>query len=195
MRTPFNRRPSAFRGVLSSVAALAPLAVLTAAVCSVTGCGGPQAAPAIPSPEVEVASVVQKDVPIVSEWVATLDGYVNAQIQPQVAGYVIRQTYKEPGIGRGMATIARTRLFLVRSLIPVRVDRQGSERMCWTTNRSGTQRSPQNWGLFVFLVTSDQHSQEQDKHQDTEQDSERLPDVFLRSWRIMLSLLCLRATT
>jgi membrane fusion protein (multidrug efflux system) len=95
MRTPSNRRPSVFRGVLSSVAALAPLAVLTAAVCSVTGCGGPKAAPAIPSPEVEVASVVQKDVPIVSEWVATLDGYVNAQIQPQVAGYVIRQTYKE----------------------------------------------------------------------------------------------------
>jgi RND family efflux transporter MFP subunit len=95
MRTPSNRRPSAFRAVLSSVAGLSPLAVLTAAVCSVTGCGGPKAVPAIPSPEVEVASVVQKDVPIVSEWVATLDGYVNAQIQPQVAGYVIRQTYKE----------------------------------------------------------------------------------------------------
>jgi RND family efflux transporter MFP subunit len=95
MRTPSNRRPSAFRDVLSSLGALAPLAVLTAAVWSVAGCDGPKAAPAIPSPEVEVASVVQKDVPIVSEWVATLDGYVNAQIQPQVAGYVIRQTYKE----------------------------------------------------------------------------------------------------
>jgi RND family efflux transporter MFP subunit len=59
------------------------------------GCGGPNAAPAPPSLEVEVASVLQKDVPIVSEWVATLDGYINAQIQPQVAGYVIRQTYKE----------------------------------------------------------------------------------------------------
>ena len=95
MRTPSNRRPSAFCGVLSGLAAMAPLVVLIAAVCSVTGCGGPKAALAIPRPEVEVASVVQKDVPIVSEWVATLDGYVNAQIQPQVAGYVIRQTYKE----------------------------------------------------------------------------------------------------
>jgi hypothetical protein len=47
-----------FRGVLSSMAALAPLAVLTAAVCSVRGCGGPKAAPAIPRTEVEVASVV-----------------------------------------------------------------------------------------------------------------------------------------
>src|ERR1700741_3452970 len=89
-----------------------------------------------------------------------------------------------------MATIARTRLFLVRSLIPVRVDRQVSERMCWTTNLSGTQRSPENWGLFVFLVTSDQHSQEQDKRQDTEQDSERLPDVYRRRRRIAITLLC-----
>jgi membrane fusion protein (multidrug efflux system) len=44
---------------------------------------------------VEVAKVAQEDVPIVSEWVATLDGYVNAQIQAQVAGYVVAQNYKE----------------------------------------------------------------------------------------------------
>jgi membrane fusion protein (multidrug efflux system) len=35
------------------------------------------------------------DVPIRAEWVATLDGYVNAQIQPQVSGYLISQDYKE----------------------------------------------------------------------------------------------------
>jgi RND family efflux transporter MFP subunit len=71
------------------------LALLLAMVFSSVGCGNTNAAPAIPIPEVEVASVVQKDVPIFSEWVATLDGYVNAQIQPQVTGYIIRQTYKE----------------------------------------------------------------------------------------------------
>ena len=38
---------------------------------------------------------MQKDVPIVSEWTATLDGFVNAQIQPRVAGYLTRQDYKE----------------------------------------------------------------------------------------------------
>jgi membrane fusion protein (multidrug efflux system) len=59
------------------------------------GCGKTIAAPAISAPEVEVATVVQKDVPVFSEWVATLDGYVNAQIQPQVTGYITRQTYKE----------------------------------------------------------------------------------------------------
>ena len=30
-----------------------------------------------------------------SEWVATLDGYVNAQIRPQVSGYLIRRSYGE----------------------------------------------------------------------------------------------------
>jgi membrane fusion protein (multidrug efflux system) len=71
------------------------LFLLPATVIFAAGCGSPKAAPSIPSPEVEVATVIQKDVPIYSEWVATLDGYVNAQIQPQVTGYVIRQTYKE----------------------------------------------------------------------------------------------------
>jgi RND family efflux transporter MFP subunit len=52
------------------------------------------AAPPQP-PTVEVASVVQKDVPIEGEWVGTLEGYVNAQISPQVSGYLIRQDYQE----------------------------------------------------------------------------------------------------
>jgi Biotin-lipoyl like len=52
-------------------------------------------APAPPPPLVEVAPVIKKDVPLEGEWVGTLEGYVNAQIQPQVSGYVIRQDYRE----------------------------------------------------------------------------------------------------
>jgi len=55
-------------------------------------------APAVtiaPPPSVQVAQVIQKDVPVYHEWVATLDGFVNAQIQPQVSGYLIQQTYQE----------------------------------------------------------------------------------------------------
>jgi membrane fusion protein (multidrug efflux system) len=58
------------------------------------GCGKseqPQARP----PEVEVVRVEQKDVPIWNEWVGTLEGLVNAQIKPQVTGYLLRQTYQE----------------------------------------------------------------------------------------------------
>src|SRR4030081_1099385 len=67
-------------------------AVLTLAM---TGCGRTQAAAPPPPPEVRVAPVIQQDVPVYSEWVATLDGYVNAQVRPQVSGYIIKQNYKE----------------------------------------------------------------------------------------------------
>ncbi len=48
-----------------------------------------------PPPTVEVAQVAQENVRIFSEWVATIDGSVNAQIQPQVSGYLVRQNYAE----------------------------------------------------------------------------------------------------
>jgi RND family efflux transporter MFP subunit len=73
-----------------------PTAVLTLALgIFVSGCSRGQATTAMPVPEVEVATVETRDVPVFSEWVATLDGYVNAQIRPQVSGYVIKQNYKE----------------------------------------------------------------------------------------------------
>ena len=66
------------------------------------GCDGSKAASVPAPPVVQVATVVQQDTPIYSEWVATLDGYVNAQIQPRVAGYVIKQNYKEGSVvGKG----------------------------------------------------------------------------------------------
>lgn len=67
----------------------------TVSLLLATGCGKPVAAPNVPPPQVEVTPVVQKDVPIIHEWVATVDGFVNAQIQPQVSGYLLRQTYRE----------------------------------------------------------------------------------------------------
>jgi membrane fusion protein (multidrug efflux system) len=34
-------------------------------------------------------------VPLAGDWVGTLDGLVNAQIQPQVSGYLVHQNYRE----------------------------------------------------------------------------------------------------
>jgi len=61
------------------------------------GCGGSKvrAAVSLPPLMVEVVPVIQRDVPVQGEWVGTLEGYVNAQIQPQVSGYLIRQDYHE----------------------------------------------------------------------------------------------------
>lgn len=53
-----------------------------------------------PPPSVQVAEVIQKDVPVYHEWVATLDGFVNATIQPQVSGYLVKQTYQEGSLVR-----------------------------------------------------------------------------------------------
>jgi membrane fusion protein (multidrug efflux system) len=69
--------------------------VLMAAVGS--GCRQSGRDPAGPPPalEVTVTPAIQRDVPVSGEWVATLDGFVNAQIQPYVSGYLIRQNYRE----------------------------------------------------------------------------------------------------
>jgi len=69
---------------------------------AITACGrgNVHAAAAAPAPEVRVAPVIQQDVPVFSEWVATMDGYVNAQIRPQVSGYIIKQEYKEGSLVR-----------------------------------------------------------------------------------------------
>jgi membrane fusion protein (multidrug efflux system) len=84
------------RFALARVLLFILLAVFTLAVI---GCGQTRAT-ATPPPEVSVAPVVQRDVPVYSEWVATLDGYVNAQIRPQVSGYIIKQDYKEGSLAR-----------------------------------------------------------------------------------------------
>jgi membrane fusion protein (multidrug efflux system) len=66
-----------------------------------SGCSrGTAGAAAPPAPVVQVTPVAQQDTPIVSEWIATLDGYVNAQIQPHVTGYIIKQNYREGSVVR-----------------------------------------------------------------------------------------------
>lgn len=45
--------------------------------------------------EVQVAPVEQKDVPLYSEWIGTLDGFVNADIKAEVSGYLTQQAYIE----------------------------------------------------------------------------------------------------
>jgi RND family efflux transporter MFP subunit len=79
-----------------SVVSKSSFCVAVLSIClALTSCQSQKAASVPPTPEVQVVAVVQQDVPIYNEWVATLDGYVNAQIQPQVSGYLIMQNYKE----------------------------------------------------------------------------------------------------
>jgi len=81
------------RGLYLSLGTLV-LTILLVVVPSI-GCGKEKVQAGAPVPEVEVANVVQQDVPLYTECISTLDGYVNAQIQPQVTGYLLKQNYKE----------------------------------------------------------------------------------------------------
>ncbi len=58
------------------------------------GCSEKETAAPPAPPEVTVATVVQQDVPIYNEWVAQLNGPVNAEITPKVQGYLLRQEYQ-----------------------------------------------------------------------------------------------------
>jgi len=59
-------------------------------------CSSPKASPPAPAPpEVSVMTVAPETVSLSSEWIGTLDGYVNAQIRPQVSGYLLRRSYQE----------------------------------------------------------------------------------------------------
>ena len=64
------------------------------AIALASGCArhAPKAAPVA---NVQVAAVEARDVPIVREWIGTLDGSVNAQIHAQVSGYIVKQDYRE----------------------------------------------------------------------------------------------------
>src|SRR5215469_10047856 len=80
--------------------------ILTASVVMLNlgtvGCKNSHAAVPNIVTEVLVAKPIQRDVPLQREWVATLDGYVNAEIRPQVAGYIVSQNYKEgAAVGKG----------------------------------------------------------------------------------------------
>jgi RND family efflux transporter MFP subunit len=83
------------RSVIGRIQHAVAIGACAATSFALMGCEAQKAAPAPPPPDVIVTPVVQKDVPIYNEWVATLDGFDNAQIQPQVTGYIVAQTYRE----------------------------------------------------------------------------------------------------
>jgi membrane fusion protein (multidrug efflux system) len=65
-----------------------------ALVLGLAGCGKHAEPPPAPV-DVQVIPVQQRDVPVVREWIGTLDGSVNAQIRAQVTGYLLKQDYQE----------------------------------------------------------------------------------------------------
>jgi len=70
--------------------------LLAATLVLTSGCSHEATGAAAPPPlEVQVVTAQQKDVPLYTEWIGTLDGLVNADIKAQVSGYLIEQAYTE----------------------------------------------------------------------------------------------------
>jgi membrane fusion protein, multidrug efflux system len=75
-------------------------ALSAASLLQLTACAKKQGnAKVAPPLQVSVATAEQRDVPLYGDWVGTLDGFVNAQIQPQVlTGYLVKQDYREGSV-------------------------------------------------------------------------------------------------
>jgi membrane fusion protein (multidrug efflux system) len=81
---------------MSSSSSFALAFVSVAGLLSQACSAGTSAAPAPPPPPtVGVVEIQPERVTLADEWVATLDGNVNAQIRPQVSGYLISRSYQE----------------------------------------------------------------------------------------------------
>jgi membrane fusion protein (multidrug efflux system) len=118
-RVPPSQVPPPFLSVLVDLAAwlegarLAPSAgmslrihslfVAIALAAAVVACTRSAAAPPAPPPTtVGVIEVAPETVPVSTDWITTLDGFVNAQIHPQVSGYLVRRNYREgAGVRKG----------------------------------------------------------------------------------------------
>jgi RND family efflux transporter MFP subunit len=77
--------------LIAGVVCLIVIAVIVGALRPKRASGAATAAP----PDVMVAQVEQKDVDLYSEWIGTLAGDVNANVQAQVTGYLLRRDYQE----------------------------------------------------------------------------------------------------
>jgi RND family efflux transporter MFP subunit len=89
-RMPFNYKMKILTTIIPLTAALL-LGISS-------GCSRKAEQVAPPPPEVLVTTVTPRDVPVVHEAVATLEGFITANINAQVLGYVISRDYKEGSV-------------------------------------------------------------------------------------------------
>ena len=156
-------------GYLSRRVSGAVFAALATLGIFASGCNWGQAAAAAPTSEVEVATVEQRDVAVYREWVATLDGYVNAQIRAQASGYITEQNYTEgslvrkgqvlfeidprpftAALDRAKGDLAQAQAQLGKSTLDVERDKPLAEAMAIAKSQLKTRR-------MVFRVTTAIH--------------------------------------
>src|SRR5438132_7480170 len=83
------------RGAMNQLTVLGALLIY---LSFATGCSRKPAQAPVNAPEVLVTTVQPQDVPRVLERVATLDGFINANINAQVQGYIVSRDYQEGSV-------------------------------------------------------------------------------------------------
>ena len=81
--------------MLRSVRIAAAFVLAAGLVIGAIGCRKAASSVPPPVPQVVVATVIQRDVPVYSEWIGTTEGFVNAQIYPKISGYLMKQNYTD----------------------------------------------------------------------------------------------------
>jgi membrane fusion protein (multidrug efflux system) len=66
-------------------------------VVAFTSCQKPASTVSSGPPEVLVTEVVQKEVPMIRQWVGTLNGSENADVRARTTGYLQKRAYQEGG--------------------------------------------------------------------------------------------------
>lgn len=94
-----RRRLTIFRRLRQFLTLFSNLAVLSGTLAFFSACSKPAKNAALDQPpEVLVTEVSSQDVPIVREWIGSLDGSINADIRARVTGHLMSIDYKEGSV-------------------------------------------------------------------------------------------------
>ena len=124
---------------LPSISRLSWAFILPMLIGIAAGCAKEKPAPP-PPPAVEVVDVVQRDVPVNFEWVASTAGSVNAVIRPQVTGYLISQNYKEGNVVRKGQVLFRIDPRIFQSTLDQAKGQLAQQEARWTTAKANLRR-------------------------------------------------------
>src|SRR4029077_5588646 len=94
-----KQRQSTFRRSPRSLISAGTVDLSGAALGLLSACSKPTANAVLDQPpEVLVMEVAQQDVPVVREWIGSLDGSVNADVRARVSAHLISKDYKEGAV-------------------------------------------------------------------------------------------------
>ena len=94
-----RQRQSTFQRPLRSLISAGTVALSGAALALLSACSKPATNAGLDQPlEVLTMQVLQQDVPVVREWIGSLDGSVNADVRARVSAHLISKDYKEGAV-------------------------------------------------------------------------------------------------